>query len=124
MPLIDVIFLLLTFFIYAMVLMVRAELVPMNLGEYASADAADPAPVVAISIDQDGSVYIDRQPIAIEEILPRVRAAIEADSRTEVWIGAEQEGDLDRLPIFLEIWDVLAKEGLKVGLVSQKESGR
>ena len=36
MPLIDVGFLLLTFFIYAMVLMVRAEVLPVPLESYAS----------------------------------------------------------------------------------------
>ena len=36
MPLIDVIFLLLTFFIYAMVLMVRAELLPVEMHQFSS----------------------------------------------------------------------------------------
>ena len=40
MPLIDVIFLLLTFFIYAMVLLVRAEMLPMELPEFTSAAPA------------------------------------------------------------------------------------
>ena len=46
MPLIDVIFLLLTFFIYAMVLMVRAELLPVEMHAFASGEpGADVAPL-------------------------------------------------------------------------------
>jgi len=79
MPLIDVIFLLLTFFIYALVLMVRAELLPMELESYAAADAAKPAPAETISIALDGTVYLNRDPIQINGILPALQEAIEAN---------------------------------------------
>ena len=62
---IDVVFLLLTFFIYAMVLMDRIELVPLELkpleaGEFIS-DASPPARTV--SLDGDGGLFLDREPI-------------------------------------------------------------
>ena len=50
MPLIDVIFLLLTFFIYAMVLMVRAELLPVEMHAFASGEPAQVPPAVAITM--------------------------------------------------------------------------
>ncbi|HIB02032.1 MAG TPA: hypothetical protein EYO31_09310 [Phycisphaerales bacterium] len=52
MPLIDVIFLLLTFFIYAMVLMVRAEILPVPLESYISGTTAEPRQTISVTIDK------------------------------------------------------------------------
>ena len=71
MPMIDVIFLLLTFFIYAMVLMVRAELLPLQLPEFASGQPATIPPAVTISIDEQGSLFLNREPIILDEVVGR-----------------------------------------------------
>jgi biopolymer transport protein ExbD len=118
MPLIDVIFLLLTFFIYAMVLMVRPELVPMEMREFASGVADQPAPAMTISIDADGMVYLDREPITLEQILPRLEEAVAADAATVIYIAADERGTTDRLPVFFDLYDRLANAGLDIRLFS------
>lgn len=119
MPLIDVIFLLLTFFIYAMVLMIRAELLPMDLPEYASAEPARPSPAITVSLDREGRLNVDREPVVVEDVLPRIRAAVDAEPATVVYLAAEAEGDLDRLPTFLDLYDRLANAGLDLRLVGK-----
>ncbi len=117
MPLIDVIFLLLTFFIYAMVLMVRADLVPMELPSFDAGSPAEPAPAITISIDAAGDLFLDRDPVNLTDLPARLLTAVEQQPDTIVYIAADAQGDEDRLPVFLELYDQLAREGLDIRLV-------
>jgi biopolymer transport protein ExbD len=117
MPLIDVIFLLLTFFIYAMVLMVRAELLPVEMHAFASGEPATVPPAVAITIDRNGSLYFNREPIALNTVLERLKAVKASDPDTVIYIAAEATGAMDRLPTFLNLYDSLAHAGLNIKLV-------
>ena len=121
MPLIDVIFLLLTFFIYAMVLMVRAELLPVQMHSFASGEPARIPPAVAITIDRNGDLFLNREPVAIEAIRQRLLEFKAGDPQTVVYIAAEATGAQDRLPIFLDLYDDLADAGLNIRLVGRPE---
>jgi biopolymer transport protein ExbD len=72
MPLIDVIFLLLTFFIYAMVLMIRAEVLPMKVPALGAGQPARPAPAVTLSLDRHGDLYLDREPVTLTDVRDRL----------------------------------------------------
>jgi biopolymer transport protein ExbD len=117
MPLIDVIFLLLTFFIYAMVLMVRAELLPVEMHAFASGEPAKVPPAVAITIDRNGSLFFNREQIAMSTVLDRLKAVRDADPETVIYVAAEATGATDRLPTFLDLYDQLAHAGLNIKLV-------
>ncbi len=117
MPLIDVIFLLLTFFIYAMVLMVRAELLPVEMHAFASGEPATVPPAIAITIDRNGSLFFNRELIAMTAVLDRLKAVRASDPETVIYIAAEATGTLDRLPTFLNLYDQLAHAGLNIKLV-------
>ncbi len=117
MPLIDVIFLLLTFFIYAMVLMVRAELLPVEMHAFASGEPARLPPAVAITIDRNGALFFNREQIAMAAVLDRLKTVKAADPETVIYIAAEATGTMDRLPTFLNLYDQLAHAGLNIKLV-------
>ncbi len=121
MPLIDVIFLLLTFFIYSMVMMVRAEVLPVELHSFASGEPTTVSPAVSITIDRNGSLYLDREPIALEAVLDRMAALRLADPNTLVYVAAEKFGEQDRLPTFLDLYDLLSRAGLTIKLVGSPE---
>ncbi|MCZ6612972.1 MAG: biopolymer transporter ExbD, partial [Planctomycetota bacterium] len=127
MPLIDVIFLLLTFFIYSMVLTVRADLLPMQMQAFASGEPATVPPAVTISIDHAGALFFNREPISLDQVLPRLRE-LQADAPdTVVYIAAQEHGTKDRLPTFLSLYDKLAFAGLDIKLVgapSQETTGQ
>ena len=74
-PLIDVMMFLLAFFIYSVMMMERVDLVPMELTTYQSGKAAKPAPAATISIDLDGNLYLDRVPVALDELTSRLESA-------------------------------------------------
>ena len=119
MPLIDVVFLLLTFFIYAMVLMIRAEIVPMQLKEFESGSPAEIPPAVTVSIDHSGSLFINRETVEMDQIVPRLQEMTRDDPSTMIYLAAEEHGTTDRLPIFLELYDKLALAGLNIKLVGK-----
>ncbi len=119
MPLIDVIFLLLTFFIYAMVLMIRAELLPVEMQQFASGEAATPGPAVTISINREGELFVNRDPVTMETVLERLKAEKAKDPETVIYIASEETGETDRLPTFLALYDQLAHAGLDIRLVGR-----
>ena len=121
MPLIDVIFLLLTFFIYAMVLMVRAELLPVEMHSFSSGEPAKVPPAVAITIDRDGALFFNREPIALDTVLQRLATIKAQNPETIVYVASEATGTTDRLPVFLNLYDELAHAGLDIRLVGSPE---
>lgn len=124
MPLIDVIFLLLTFFIYAMVLMVRAELLPMELQAFTAATPARPQPAATISLRRDGTLYLDRRPMAPDSIGAALLERRAADPETVIYLALEEgEGDVDRGPILTDLWDRLKNLGLEINLVGRPGEG-
>ena len=123
MPLIDVIFLLLTFFIYAMVLMVRAELLPVQMQEFASGTPAEPTPAMTLSLDMKGDLYLNRNLIALDDVVERLQLAIKENPETVIYLAADERGESDRLPRFLELYDRLALAGLDIMLVGRPSDG-
>ena len=119
-PMIDVIFLLLVFFIYAMVLMARVDLVPMELQTFETGQPAEPAPAATISIGLDGLVYLDRTPIEIEVLADAIRERTAKDPATVVYLAvADGQGAVDRAPILQTVWDRLRPTGITINLVGR-----
>lgn len=116
-PLMDVIFLLLTFFIYVTVLMTPPMLLPASMQQFISGEPAKPAPAVTVSIDAAGNLYCDREPIELDAVADRLQQIKAQRPETVIYIAAEAEGDADRLPIFLALYDRLAFAGLEIKLV-------
>lgn len=75
MPLLDVVFLLLTFFAFALLVMVRAEVLDVELPVIEAGRTAEQAgtPVV-VTIANDGSLAIDREPVEDEQLVEQLQA--------------------------------------------------
>ena len=118
MPLIDVIFLILTFFIYAMVLMVQVDVLPVPMESYISGEEADPVPATSITLDLDGSIYLGQNPVALDQVLPEVKSLLQTSPDTVIYIVmAAGEADVDRGPILTSLWDHLRESGIEIKLV-------
>jgi len=65
LPLIDIVFLLLVFFIYAMLSMAVHRALPVALPESATADI-DKNALLSVTVESDGTVYLDKEPVPIE----------------------------------------------------------
>ena len=118
MPLIDVIFLLLTFFIYAMVLMVRAEILPVPLESYVSGTTAEPRQTISVTIAIDGNIYVGQTIVQLSDVAKVVAQQREASPESAVYLVVEDgEAIVDRGPLLTGTWDQLRNAGLEIYLV-------
>ena len=118
MPLIDVIFLLLTFFIYAMVLMVRAEILPVPLESYISGTTAEPRQTISVTIAVDGNIYVGQTIVQLSNVAKVVAQQREASPESAVYLVVEDgEAVVDRGPLLTGTWDQLRNAGLEIFLV-------
>lgn len=81
MPLLDVVFLLLTFFAFALLVMVRAEVLDVELPVLEAGQTAQPEGVpVVVTITEDGSLAIDREPVPQEALIEQLQIRRSAGS--------------------------------------------
>ena len=118
MPLIDVIFLILTFFVYAMVLMVRVDMLPVPLESYASGESPDPDAAIAVTLRLDGTVFVGQQETGTEGMLEAIESARTETPETIVYLVLEAgDGTTDRGPLLTSVWDRLHRAGIDIKLV-------
>ncbi len=126
MPLIDVIFLLLTFFIYSLVTMVQAEILPVQLQTLTTGEAAKPASIVAVTIDAQGSLYLNRVLIDVERLDQRLSEIAQLDEKPKLFLALEdtlstareQEpgavgGIVDRGPLLISLIERVRRAGIE-----------
>ncbi|MFN5497220.1 MAG: ExbD/TolR family protein [bacterium] len=123
-PLIDVMLFLLTFFIYSVMVMERVDLIPMSLRTYQSGTAAKPVPAATISVDLDGSLYLDRVAVALDELVPKLEEARANAPDLVVYLAlADGDSPVDRSTILLDIWDRLQPSKFNVNIVGRQQRG-
>lgn len=87
-PLIDVIFLLLTFFIFALMVMVRADTLDIELPTLSAAGNSAQGDVITVTLTEDGAIRVDG-----EEIAP---GPSEANPAEPGWVQAVRAARTDR----------------------------
>lgn len=75
MPLIDVVFLLLTFFVFSLVLMIRADVLDIRVPALVAGDPAARANVITIGLDSAGALYVDGQSVSSDQLVSHIRDA-------------------------------------------------
>jgi len=96
-PLVDVVFLLLTFFVFAMVLMVRAEVLDVTLPTLGAGEPAESVAAVTITLDAEGRIYLDAEPIESAALIDALRVTLAAQPDAKINIAADTacpSGDL------------------------------
>jgi len=114
-PLLDVIFLLLTFFIFSQVMLVRAELLPVTLPRFAAgATAAETDAGLALTIDRRGRIYANFEPVTDEQLTLLLENLAERENPPPVFVGTEAGvGEVDRLPVMLQLVEKLRAAGIE-----------
>jgi len=110
MPLLDVVFLLLTFFAFALMVMIRADVLDVDLPvvQAGRSSAEGPIPIV-VSLTADGSYAIDGELIQSTPIIQAIETARKAHPEAPVVLEvdvASQSGQL------IELVQMLRKAGI------------
>lgn len=111
-PMIDVIFLLLTFFIYSMVMMVRAEVLPVTLTTLATGSRPSVADVHAVTIDKNGAFFYNRQAVDDVELDRRLAELAAAEPPPRLYLAVEAQGSVDRGPLFINLLERVRRAGI------------
>jgi biopolymer transport protein ExbD len=83
-PMIDVIFAILTFFIMSSLFLSRSEGLPVILPKAIMGNVQQQSIPMVVTVDKYGSLALNRQPVKLNEISTRVRALIPLQQREVV----------------------------------------
>jgi biopolymer transport protein ExbD len=89
-PMIDVIFFLLVFFMVSTLSMTINRGLPVNLPTAATSQK-DLRENFNLTLTQDGQMFLNKEPIALQDLGPRVRAALAGEPELMVIINADGE---------------------------------
>lgn len=109
-PLLDVVFLLLTFFIFAMVLTARLKVTDIRLPAAVAAGEARPGPSILLGLKADGSVMLDGSDIAITDLLAALAQAQADKPGATLYIAPDREARNAQL---FALIDALAEGGIR-----------
>jgi len=120
LPLIDVVFLLLVFFIYAMLSMAVHRTLPIALPKSGTAEINN-RPQVAVSITLEGNIYLDKKPVKLIELQEILQSMAMADKEKGVQVFADRLVEYQRLFMVL---DSIKKAGISgISLQAERDGG-
>ncbi|AFY65372.1 biopolymer transporter ExbD [Geitlerinema sp. PCC 7407] len=89
-PMIDVIFAILTFFIMSTLFLTRSEGLPVNLPQAGSVQS-QPQGQIVVTITQEGQLSVNRQSVRLPDLTNQVEALLEANPESIVVINADEQ---------------------------------
>ncbi|MDH6060495.1 biopolymer transporter ExbD [Chrysosporum bergii ANA360D] len=90
-PMIDVIFAILTFFIMSTLFLTRSEGLPVNLPTATTATQQQVPMKITVTVDATGVISLNRQPSTINSLVEQLRAMIGSNSEALVIINADEQ---------------------------------
>ncbi len=108
-PLIDVVFLLLVFFVFALVLMVRADVLDLQLPRIATGSPSQQTQTIRLTLAQDGSILVQGEPTLLGQAGEAVRLAQSQSPGSTVILSADARAPSGAL---IELADSLVAAGI------------
>ena len=118
LPLIDIVFLLLVFFIYAMLSMAVHRGLPVTLPASSSAQI-DKKQLLSVTVQADGAIYLDQQSITLENLRTSLRKKAGKGKETGVLLFADKTLPYQKL---FRVLDQIRMAGLnRISLQAEAE---
>ena len=106
-PLIDIVFLLLVFFIYAMLSMVVHRGFKVDLPQATTAEI-DRKDYISITVDKDNRILLNKAEILLENLSVEVK--VKAMKGAKIFINGDKEADLG---VVINVLDTLRRDEIK-----------
>jgi biopolymer transport protein ExbD len=117
-PMIDVIFSILAFFIISSMFLSKSEGLPVNLPQASTAAVQTETVKLTISIDAEGVLMLDEQTVALEDLEQAVRDRMEAEPVSVVVLKADKTVEHGQV---VEVMDRVRRiEGAKLAIAAEK----
>ena len=117
-PLIDIVFLLLVFFIYAMLSMTIQRGIKVDVPQ-AATGSTNQEDYISITINSENRIFINKDETAISEVPKKIMRIKNNDPDLKIFINGDEKAQLG---IAINILDVLRDHGIKeVNFVTKKK---
>lgn len=117
-PMIDMIFLLLVFFIVSTMYMVEIKTVPVQLPTAAHTETITKSTFV-VTVKQDGTIYLDESPVTLEALCENAKGQKMLDEKFSVILRGDTNVEYG---IMIKIMDALKSVGItRFGLATELE---
>ncbi|MCX7594809.1 MAG: biopolymer transporter ExbD [Fischerella sp.] len=90
-PMIDVIFAILTFFIMSTLFLTRSEGLPVNLPKAATSKAQQVPTKITITVDAQGKISLNRKPTTVDALTEQVRTLVGSNQQAVVIVNADEK---------------------------------
>jgi biopolymer transport protein ExbD len=117
-PMIDVIFAILTFFIMSTLFLTRSEGLPVNLPKAGTAQTEQRPAQATVTIDKSGKIFLDKQVISLEQLENGVRQKVQPQQPMMVVINADEGVNHGQVVAVMDL--VRRVEGAKLAIATQK----
>jgi biopolymer transport protein ExbD len=116
-PMIDVIFAILTFFIMSTLFLNRSEGLPVTLPGAVTAQL-QPSSQITVTIDRQGQIALNRQPLQLEALRSQVQTLIEPGTPSLVVINADQDVTHGRVVAVMD--QLRSIQGIRMAIATQR----
>ncbi|WP_071189207.1 biopolymer transporter ExbD [Trichormus sp. NMC-1] len=116
-PMIDVIFAILTFFIMSTLYLTRSEGLPVNLPQAATGKTDRPAQVT-LTINNTGQIFLNKEAVSLEQLAAQVREKVEPEKPLMVILNADEAVNHGQVVAVMD--KVRQVEGVKLGIATRK----
>jgi len=116
-PMIDVIFAILTFFIMSTLFLTRQEGLPVNLPQAATSQKSQIPTKITVTVDAGGQISVNKVPTAIDALTEQVRTLVGANPESVVIINADKTVEHGEI---VEVMDKVRQvKGAKLAIATQ-----
>ncbi len=117
-PLIDVTFAILTFFIVSSLSLSKSEGLPVNLPKASTSQVQDSPAKITVTIDAQGKLMVDKKSVNLDQIESTVRQVIGSNPNSLIVLNADKSVNHGNV---VEVMDILRRiKGAKLGIATAK----
>ncbi|MEG4588323.1 biopolymer transporter ExbD [Microcoleus sp. MOSTC5] len=117
-PMIDVVFAILTFLIVSSLSLSKSQGLPVNLPKASTSQVQDSPAKVTVTIDAQGKLMVDKKLVNLDQIESRVRQVIGSNPNSLIVLNADKSVYHGNV---VEVMDILRRiKGAKLGIATRK----
>lgn len=117
-PMIDVIFAILTFFIMSTLFLTRQEGLPVNLPKASTSQQSQVAKKITVTVDADGEISVNKKPTTVDVIAEEVRGLVGTNPEVVVIINADEAVGHGKVVAVMD--QVRQVKGARLAIATQK----
>ncbi|BAY23342.1 hypothetical protein NIES2100_31070 [Calothrix sp. NIES-2100] len=117
-PMIDVIFAILTFFIMSTLFLTRQEGLPVNLPQAATSQQSQVPTKITVTVESNGKISLNKQPTTVDALTEQLRTLIGSTPEAIVVINADRKVEHGEIVTIMD--QVRQVKGARLAIATQK----